>query len=117
MEDLFLTIVSVWLMGAFLVHVTAAYMLTKAATGSQYRINALNERAVVATKDAGTGFLLAVLGANRIFDWHLNESVVLSLLSLALMIGVIPSALWIYMFLTNRFGYHGEIKKNGSGKH
>jgi hypothetical protein len=112
--ETFLTIISAWLFIAFAVHAAAAYFLLKASKGSEFRINALNERGLVALVATVKGAALASLGGNRIFGWGWNDEIVVLILAGALAVGVLPSVIWLWMYFTNRFGEHGEITNNGN---
>lgn len=95
--------ISLFLMIVVIFDLTASFLLIKGATETDYSITALNERAFVAANQGAAALLLAILGANRIFDWHLPEVVVLLILSAALMIGSLPSMVWLFLYFTGRF--------------
>lgn len=108
--DTFSLIISAILMLVVLVDVSVAFLLARGAVRSNYSILALNERAFVALSQATSGFMLGILGANRIFGWHLPNDVVLVILSFALIIQATPGFVWLALYLGHKF------KTNGNGE-
>lgn len=102
--DTFTFVVSILITLFVISDVAAAYLLLTTAAKSAYSLVALNERAFVATVQATSGTLLGILGANRIFDWHMHEVPVLLILSAAILLQAMPSLVWLWLFFRNKFG-------------
>lgn len=109
--DTFRLIVSILLLFFFITDVAAAYLLTKTTARANYSLVALNERAFVATIQSASAFLLAALGANRIFGWNFSDEVALIAISAALLLQAVPSIVWLYLFLRHKFDRAGRIKE------
>jgi hypothetical protein len=101
--DTFLVLVSAILVGFTFANFFASVILIGFARKAKWKLPALNERAITTgIKTVGT-FLLGVLGANRIFDWHMSEPLVLSLLSVAVILHSLPPVIWLWYYKTGRF--------------
>lgn len=101
--DEFRYFISILLIFFVFTDIAAAVLLFTKAVQSHYSLIALNERAGVAVLQAISASLLGVLGANRIFDWHLSEEVVLITISTALILQAIPSIMWLALYLGHKF--------------
>ena len=106
--DTFSFIISVMLVVFIATDLLAAALLFRGAARSSYSIIALNERALVATLQATSGLLLGILGANRIFEWHLPVEVVLVMLSVAVLLQALPSIVWLGLYFRHKFNNRGE---------
>lgn len=102
--ETFELIISAILMLVVGVDLSVAYLLARGAVRSNYSILALNERAFVALSQATSGLLLAFLGANRIFGWHIDNALALVVLSLALLVQATPGFVWLTLYLSHKFG-------------
>ena len=102
--DTFTFIVSALLVFFVATDLLAAFLLFRGAAKSDYSIIALNERAIVATLQAASGVLLGVLGANRIFGWHIPAELALVLISAAVVLQAMPSVVWLWLYFKHKFG-------------
>ena len=107
----FQLVISLILMLVVVVDVLVAFLLARGAVRSNYSILALNERAFVALSQALSGSMLGILGANRIFGWHLDNAIVLVVLSLALLIQATPGFVWLGLYLSHKFQGGDDTRK------
>lgn len=103
-------IVSILLVVFLITDIAAAYLLTKTSAKVHYSLIALNERAFVATVQAISASGLALLGMNRIFNWHIGEPLVLIILSASLLLQATPSIVWLFLYFRNKFNASGHIE-------
>lgn len=95
--------VAIFLLFAPLSDWTATYILFRASKKVEHESIALMERAKIATILAIVTTLNSILAMNRLFNWHLPEVVVLSILSTALVLVSVPNLYWLSLYLRNRF--------------
>ena len=108
--DTFSFIVSVLLIIFLVFHVWATALIGAEAKRSRWKYPALNERFFTGVVQTISAFGLAVLGANRILDWHMAEPLVLLILSGSLLIKVAPSLLWVFLYYTDGFTDEGHVR-------
>ena len=63
----------------------------------------LSERTLLAFRDAAVGVVVAVLAANRTFDWGFERDTVLMLIASVLMLISLPSAYWLALYFRGAF--------------
>lgn len=108
--DLFEFVVSVILVVFFAINVFSLRKIYGFARDAKFQLPALNERAITTgIKTVGTG-LMAILGMNRILEWHWSVVPVLIILSIAVVLHTLPPIIWLWYLYTGRFRSSPEFK-------
>lgn len=110
--DTFYTIVSILLMAFVFVHLWASVMIGWVARQSEWKYPALNERFVTSIIQSVSAVGLGLLGANRVLGWHWSPEVALVVISISLLIKVVPSFVWLYLYYSDGFHADGSLKEN-----
>lgn len=63
----------------------------------------LHERTIIAFRDWGVGSIAALLSLETLFDWNWPTLLWVMTLYIGLLLMSIPSAYWLYLYLTGHF--------------
>lgn len=108
--DTFYKIMSFLLIAFVFVHIWATIMIGLVARASRWMYPALNERFVTSVIQSISAVGLGLLGANRLLELHWAPEFVLVIIATALLIKVVPSFVWLYLFYTDGFHADGSLK-------
>lgn len=108
--DIFYEIISVLLMAFVFVHLWASILIGWVAKQSEWKYPALNERFVTSIIQSISAVGLGALGANRVFDLGWSPETVLLIISIALLVKVGPSFVWLFLYYTDGFHADGSLR-------
>lgn len=103
MEEVFSTLVAITLIILPIASWTATYILRKIYKKSQPYQIAIKERYMVAIILALVTTINAELAINRLTGNQANNTVMLALLAISLILVSVPNIYWLWLYATNRF--------------